>query len=133
MLFHQWKRREVVTLLAGVAAAWPRLGVAELAGKPVVRIGVLLFGTPQTDPNFGAFRQGLSAREGALLSYGPDVDETTRRSAAYVDKILRGAKPGELPVEQPTRFQLVINGKTAKTLGLSIPDKLIALADEVIE
>jgi putative ABC transport system substrate-binding protein len=76
---------------------------------------------------------GPWAREGALLSYGPDLDFITRRAAAYVDKILRGAKPAELPVEQPTRFQLVINAKTAKSLGLSIPDKLIATADEVIE
>ena len=76
---------------------------------------------------------GPWAREGALLSYGPDLDAMTRRTAAYVDKILRGAKPAELPVEQPTGFQLLINGKTAKTLGLSIPDKLVALADEVIE
>jgi putative tryptophan/tyrosine transport system substrate-binding protein len=76
---------------------------------------------------------GPWAREGALLSYGPDLDEITRRSAAHVDKILRGASPAELPVEQPTRFQLVINGKTAKSLGLTIPDKLLAVADEVIE
>ena len=76
---------------------------------------------------------GPWAREGALLSYGPDLDEITRRSAAHVDKILRGASPAELPVEQPTRFQLVINGKTAKALGLTIPDKLLATADEVIE
>lgn len=76
---------------------------------------------------------GPWAREGALLSYGPDLDEVTRRSAAHVDKILRGANPAELPVEQPTRFQLVINGKIAKILGLTLPEKLVALADEVIE
>jgi putative tryptophan/tyrosine transport system substrate-binding protein len=76
---------------------------------------------------------GPWAREGALLSYGPDLDSITWRAAAYVDKILRGAKPAELPVEQPTRFQLVINAKVAKALGLSIPDKLLALVDEVIE
>jgi putative ABC transport system substrate-binding protein len=76
---------------------------------------------------------GPWAREGALLSYGPDLDEITRRSAAHVDKILRGASPAELPVEQPTRFQLVINRKTAKSLGLTIPEKLIVLADEVVE
>jgi putative ABC transport system substrate-binding protein len=76
---------------------------------------------------------GPWAREGALFSYGPDLDVTTRRAAAYVDKILRGARPDELPVEQPTAFQLVINGKTAKALGLTVPDKLLAIADEVIE
>jgi putative ABC transport system substrate-binding protein len=76
---------------------------------------------------------GPWAREGAILSYGPDLDDITRRSAAHVDKILRGASPAELPVEQPTRFQLVINAKTAKALGLAVPEKLVALADEVIE
>jgi putative tryptophan/tyrosine transport system substrate-binding protein len=76
---------------------------------------------------------GPWAREGALLSYGPDLNEITRRSAAHVDKILRGASPAELPVEQPTHFQLIINRKTAKSLGLTIPEKLIAVADEVIE
>ena len=76
---------------------------------------------------------GPWAREGAILSYGPDLDDITRRSAAHVDKILRGASPAELPVEQPTRFQLVINGKVAKILGLRLPEKLLALADEVIE
>ena len=76
---------------------------------------------------------GPWAREGAILSYGPDLDDITRRSAAHVDKILRGANPGELPVEQPTKFQLVINGKAAKALGIRLPEKLVALADEVIE
>jgi putative ABC transport system substrate-binding protein len=76
---------------------------------------------------------GPWAREGALLSYGPDTDASTQRAAAYVDKILRGAKPHELPIEQPTKFQLVINGKTAKSLGLQIPATLLATADEVIE
>jgi ABC-type uncharacterized transport system substrate-binding protein len=69
---------------------------------------------------------GPWAREGALLSYGPDTDASTRRAAGYVDKILRGAKPDELPIKQPTRFQLVINGKTAKSLGLHIPPTLLA-------
>jgi putative ABC transport system substrate-binding protein len=67
------------------------------------------------------------------MSYGPNVPALYGRTADYVDKILRGAKPGELPVEQPTNFDLVINLKTAKALGLTVPDKLLALANEVIE
>jgi putative ABC transport system substrate-binding protein len=76
---------------------------------------------------------GPWAREGALLSYGPDTDESTKRVATDVDKILRGAKPSELPIEQPTKFQLVINNKIAKSLGLAIPPSLLATADQVID
>ena len=82
-------------------------------------------------PDMYSFREEVVA--GGLLSYGPSFPDLFRRAAELVDKILRGANPADIPVEQPTKFDLVVNLKTAKALGLTIPHNLLVLADEVIE
>jgi putative ABC transport system substrate-binding protein len=80
-----------------------------------------------------SFQRSAYAEAGGLVSYGPDIDDVMRHAAEYVDKILKGAKPAELPVEQASKFELVINMKTAKALGLTIPQTLRQRADEVIQ
>jgi putative ABC transport system substrate-binding protein len=77
--------------------------------------------------------QTLFARDGGLLSYGPDPVDAFRRAASYVDRILRGAKPADLPVQFPIKFEMVLNLKTAKALGLAVPSSILLRADEVIE
>ena len=94
-----------------------------------VRINTLAQGARL--PTMYGFREYVEA--GGLVSYGPNIPDLFRRTADYVDKIMRGAKPADLPVEQPTKFDLTINLTTAKALGLTVPDTLLARADEVIE
>jgi len=109
---------DALTMLFGALASGYRGLVADFAKKhklPTV---------------FGA-REFTEA--GGLMSYAPDISEGFRRAATYVDKILKGANPADLPIEQPTKFELVINLKTAKALGLTIPQSLLLRADQVIE
>ena len=79
------------------------------------------------------YSQSAFTRDGGLLSYGADFADNWRRAASYVDRLLRGAKPAELPVQFPTKFEMVVNLKTAKALGLTVPQSILLRADEVIE
>jgi putative tryptophan/tyrosine transport system substrate-binding protein len=120
---------------------------AALASVSLTRTDALLangnpvnFGNKQAIADFALknripsiFSEGQFVEAGGLVSYGPNYTDMLRRSATFVDKILKGAKPADLPVEQPTKFDLVINLETARTLGIIVPTSLLAQADEVIE
>ena len=108
--------------------------MAVLADRPFLvsnRARIVQFAAQNRLPAIYPFSEFVD--EGGLVYYGPNFADMFRRSATYVDKILKGAKPADLPLEQPTRFELIINGKTAKTLGLTIPRSLLISVDRVIE
>ena len=112
----------------------PRGGSFVVIGQPLLfphRSGITEIAAKYRLPAIYSFR--VFADAGGLMSYGPNLPDLWRRAALYTEKILRGAKPGDLPVEQPTKFELVINLKTAKALGLTIPPSLLLRADQAIE
>ena len=123
---------DVEPALASIAADLPQaLHVHPVQVAFLRRREIAAFAVAQRLPSFGDLSE--FARDGLLMSYGPDLAAIFRRAGFYVDRLLRGVKAAELPVEQPTKFELVINLKTAKALGLEIPPALLARADEVIE
>jgi putative ABC transport system substrate-binding protein len=108
-------------------------GVVLLADPSLIQNGRRIAELAQQANLPTAFQRRENVDAGGLLSYGPDLSEEFRQAAGYVDRILKGAKPADLPVSQPTKFELAINLKTAKALGIIVPGTLIARADEVIE
>ena len=132
---HSLPVRNVDEIDAGLKAA-AEAGVQAIVtmDDPLIqanRARIVEFGMERRLPVMGEFRPMVAA--GGLLSYGPNQTEMWRSAAGYIDRILRGAKPGDLPVQQPTKFELVINLKAAKALGLTVPATLLVAADEVLE
>jgi len=111
-----------------------RAGALVVTGDPVITANVKrIAGLAAKNRLPSIYQSSDFADAGGLVAYGPDRAELYRRAATYVDKILKGAKPGELPIEQPTKFELVVNLTTAKALGITIPQSLLLRADEVIQ
>jgi putative ABC transport system substrate-binding protein len=123
---------EIETVITSLARE-PRGGLVALgdAFMTVHRAPIILLAARNNVP--AVYQTHVFAREGGLLSYGPDQVDLFRRSASYVDRILRGARPEELPVQLPTRFEMALNARTAKALGLAVPPSILLRADEVIE
>jgi putative ABC transport system substrate-binding protein len=111
-----------------------RPGALLLLADPLTlsqRLRIVEYAAEQKLPAMYELSQFVDA--GGLMSYGPNVDDIVRRSATYVDRILKGAKPADLPIEQPAKFELVINLKTANALGVTIPQSVLLQADRVVE
>ena len=127
-----WQAEDVATVFEAIRSQADALYVVEdpLVVANATRIITLAL-KAQLPTIFGSRRD--HAQAGGLMSYGPNFPDLFRRTAEIVDKILRGTKPADIPVEQPTKFELVVNLKTAKALSLSVPQTLLATADEVIE
>ena len=131
---HTIEIRKPEEISAVFAMLRDRAGPLYVVGDPLVfsnRVRISTLAVGARVPTMYNFREYVQA--GGLMSYGPNFPDLFRRAADYVDKILRGSKPAEIPVEQPTNFDLVINLTTARALGLTVPDTLLARADEVIE
>ena len=114
--------------------AQERVGAFLAVGSPLVvgqRVPLAALALKHRLPGMFPFKENVVA--GGLMSYGADPNYLYRRAAAYIDKILKGAKPADLPVEQASKYELVINLKTAKALGLDLPPTLLARADEIVE
>jgi hypothetical protein len=155
------KRREFITLLGGVAAAWP-LAAGAQQPEGMRRVGVLMNAVAddsEMQARMAAFHQGLqeagwfvgrnvrvdtrwtggdtarlrNVEAGGLVSYGPSLAGMWRQVGAVAAKLLKGAKAADLPIEQPTKFELVVNTKTARSLGLNLSPSMLVRADEVVE
>ena len=123
---------EIETVIASLSRE-PRGGLVVMADAfmEVHRAPIILLAARNNVP--AVYFDTVFARDGGLLSYGPDRVDLFRRSASYVDRILRGAKPADLPVQLPVKFQMALNAKTAKALGLTVPTSILLRADDVIE
>jgi putative ABC transport system substrate-binding protein len=111
----------------------PGGGLVVMSDGSIVRYSVAIISAAARNNVPAVYPRSEIARDGGLLSYGVDLEDIIRRTTTYLDRILRGAKPGDLPVQFPNKLELVINLKTAKALGLTIPETLLAAADEVIQ